>query len=68
VIWPQSEHVDVWRAGVLTGPARGLTISDILDGEDLIPGFSYPLAELFRDPLAPAEPGAQEAAGPAGSA
>jgi Uma2 family endonuclease len=56
VVWPQSEHIDVWRAGVLTGPARGLTSSDTLDGEDVIPGFSYPVAELFRDPLAPEEP------------
>ena len=53
VVWPQSEHIDVWRAGVLTGAVRALTVNDSLDGEDVIPGFSYPVAELFRDPLAP---------------
>jgi Uma2 family endonuclease len=53
VVWPQSGHVDVWRADVVTGPVRALTMNDSLDGEDVIPGFSYPVAELFRDPLAP---------------
>jgi Uma2 family endonuclease len=56
VVWPQAEHIDVWHPHVLTGPVRTLNISDTLDGEDVIPGFSYPVAELFRDPLAPEEP------------
>ena len=55
VVWPQAEHIDVWRAGVLTAPVRTLNTGDALDGEDVIPGFSYPVAELFRDPLAPEE-------------
>jgi hypothetical protein len=29
------------------------TTSDSVDGEDVIPGSSYPVAELFRDRLAP---------------
>ncbi len=37
----------------LTGPVRALTLNDSLDGEDAMPGFSFPVAELFRDPLAP---------------
>jgi len=41
----------VWHADVLTGPVRTLNINERLDGEDAIPGFSYPLAELFADPL-----------------
>jgi len=53
VVWPLSEHIDVWRREVLTGPVATLNIADTLDGEDVIPGFSYPVAELFRDPLAP---------------
>jgi Uma2 family endonuclease len=53
VVWPQSTHVDVWHADVLTGPVRALTMNDSLDGEDVIPGFVYAVAELFRDPLAP---------------
>jgi hypothetical protein len=32
---------------------RALSTNDSLDGEDVIPGFSYPVAEVFRDPLAP---------------
>ena len=53
VVWPQSEHIDVWHKEVLTGPVRALSMSGSLDGEDVIPGFSYPVAEVFRDPLAP---------------
>jgi Uma2 family endonuclease len=51
VVWPQSGHVDVWHSDVLTGPVAALSISDTLDGEDVVPGFSYPLADLFADPL-----------------
>ena len=51
VIWPQSAHIDVWRADILTGPVGALTIVDTLDGEDVISGFSYALADLFSDPL-----------------
>ena len=51
IIWPQSAHLDVWHCDVLTGPVSGLTISDTLDGEGVVPGFSYPLADLFADPL-----------------
>jgi len=53
VIWPQSKHVDVWRAAVLTGAERVLGVRDTLDGEDVVPGFSYAVAELFRDQLRP---------------
>lgn len=51
VVWPQSAHVDVWRADALTGPSAALTVNDSLDGEDVVPGFSYPLGSLFADPL-----------------
>lgn len=51
VLWPSSQHVDVWRAGRLDGPAVSLNTSDMLDGEDVIPGFSYPVADIFADPL-----------------
>jgi Uma2 family endonuclease len=52
VIWPQSGHIDVWHADILTGPVRALAMNDSLDGEDVVPGFAYPLADFFRDPLA----------------
>jgi Uma2 family endonuclease len=53
VIWPQSLHIDIWHRDVLTGPVRSLGPSDTLDGEDVIPGFTYAVAALFADPLAP---------------
>jgi Uma2 family endonuclease len=53
VIWPQSLHIDIWRHDVLTGPVRSLGPGDTLDGEDLISGFSYAVAALFANPLAP---------------
>ncbi len=51
VIWSQSGHIDVWRQEVLTGPVITLRKSDTLDGEALIPGFTYSVADLFADPL-----------------
>ena len=41
----------VWRAAVLTGPARTLGLSDTLDGEDMVVGFSYAVSVLFANPL-----------------
>jgi Uma2 family endonuclease len=51
IVWPHGSHVDVWRAEQRSRPARTLTIADMLDGEDVITGFTYPLAEVFADPL-----------------
>lgn len=56
VVWPQSQHIDVWHHAMLTGPVRSLGSSDALDGEDVIPGFSYSVAALFADPLGPDAP------------
>jgi Uma2 family endonuclease len=56
VVWPQAKHVDVWHVDVPTAPVRTLNIGNTLDGEDVIPGFSYSLADLFQDPLRPEEP------------
>lgn len=53
VIWPQSGHIDIWRADVLTGPVQSLGLSDTLEGADVVPGFSYAVADLFADPLHP---------------
>jgi Uma2 family endonuclease len=55
VVWPRSQHIDVWHPGILTGPARLLGVNDQLDGEEVVPGFAYSVAELFLDPLAPAQ-------------
>jgi len=51
VIWPTSGNIDVWRPDHLAGPARTLNLSETLDGEDVIPGFTYSVASLFADPL-----------------
>ena len=52
VVWPRSEHIDVWHPGSLAAPATTLHSGDLLDGEDVVPGFSYPVADVFADPLA----------------
>jgi Uma2 family endonuclease len=46
VVWPGTRTVDVWRPGG-DAPVATLTINDSLDGLDVLPGFSYPLADLF---------------------
>jgi len=51
VVWPQSAHIDVWHPDSFTGPAMALVLGQSLDGEDLISGFSCPLAELFAPPI-----------------
>lgn len=48
VVWPSSAHVDVWRPATLDRPAVTLNVGDSLDGEDVIPGFTYPVASIFE--------------------
>src|SRR5579862_4918167 len=43
VVWKRQE-IDVWLPGNQV-PTKTLKISDSLDGLDIIPGFSYPLAK-----------------------
>jgi len=58
VFWPERGEVDVWRRDALRPrhqdmrPSATLYVSagDALDGEDVVPGFSYPLAPLFVMP------------------
>jgi len=52
VVWPQAQHIDVWHADQLDRPAATLNAGDALDGEDVLPGFTYAVAEVFADPLA----------------
>ncbi|HKC73903.1 MAG TPA: Uma2 family endonuclease [Chloroflexota bacterium] len=55
VFWPERGEVDVWRLGDLRPrhqdmrPSTTLHVDtgDVLDGEDVVPGFSCPLAPLF---------------------
>lgn len=46
VIWPATEAVDVWRPGSVA-PVLTLAEHEGLDGLDVVPGFTYPLADLF---------------------
>jgi Uma2 family endonuclease len=44
IVWPKTKQVDVWRPGQAT---TTLKLGDNLDGLDVLPGFTYSLAELF---------------------
>ncbi len=52
VVWPQAQHIDVWHLPIRDRPSATLNVGDALDGEDVLPGFTYPVAEVFADPLA----------------
>ncbi|WIG59210.1 MAG: hypothetical protein OJF49_001957 [Ktedonobacterales bacterium] len=47
VVWPESEQVDVWLPGQ-DEPVETLRAGDNLDGRDVAPGFTYPVANLFE--------------------
>jgi Uma2 family endonuclease len=46
VVWPASRQVDLWRPGG-EAPTATLGPGDSLDGLEVVPGFRYPLAQLF---------------------
>ncbi len=46
VIWPRYRSVDVWRP-CSDQPVAALGLDDVLDGLDVLPGFTYPVARLF---------------------
>lgn len=48
IIWPDKKQVDVYEQGIKT-PIATLTINDLLEGGEVIPGFSMPVAALFED-------------------
>jgi len=45
VVWPQRHQVDVWTPG--QDAPVSLTIADMLDGGEVLPGLTYRLADLF---------------------
>jgi Uma2 family endonuclease len=51
VVWPERRQVDVWRTNRRSGPVATLDEGDRLDGADVVPGFSLPVADIFADPL-----------------
>jgi Uma2 family endonuclease len=48
VVWPGRRQIDVWRSD---GSLATLGQKDRLDGEDVVPGFSLPVSDVFADPL-----------------
>jgi Uma2 family endonuclease len=48
IIWPQRRQVEVWHPGRDRASAI-LGAGDSLDGEDVVPGFRCPIADLFAD-------------------
>ncbi len=47
VVWPRRQQVDVWEPGNADQPARTLRVDDSLDGGIVLPGFTYPVADIF---------------------
>lgn len=46
LVWPKYSQVDLWLPGH-EDAVRTLNVGEALDGLDVVPGFSYSLAELF---------------------
>jgi Uma2 family endonuclease len=46
LIWPKSQQVEVWRPDDQQ-PSAVLGAGGALDGLDVLPGFTYPLDQLF---------------------
>jgi len=44
MIWPVAQTVDVWTADQ---PMQTLNLSDALDGQAVVPGFTLALADIF---------------------
>jgi hypothetical protein len=47
IVYPRRQQVDAWRPGAIK-PARILNLGDVLDGEEVVPGFIYPVTSLFN--------------------
>lgn len=47
VVWPRRRAIDVWLPGD-DKPHATLRPGDMLDGGDVVPGFAYPVSEVFR--------------------
>lgn len=46
VVWPKTKKVDLWLPGH-DQPVKTLGVNDALDGLDVVPGFTYAVADLF---------------------
>jgi Uma2 family endonuclease len=48
IVWPDTRTVDIWRSAKAHRPSKTLSIGDLLEGEEVVGGFTYPVADLFR--------------------
>lgn len=48
IVWPDAQEVEVWRPGSDV-PVASLAVQDHLDGLDVLPGFTHPVADLFAE-------------------
>ncbi|HKO23144.1 MAG TPA: Uma2 family endonuclease, partial [Chloroflexota bacterium] len=46
IVWPKHQQIEVWRPGD-TRPSATLGVADTLDGDDVLPGFTYPVSDIF---------------------
>lgn len=52
VVWPRTQCIDVWHSENRAEPVAILQRDDTLEGEDVVPGFTCAVADLFIDPFA----------------
>lgn len=52
VVWPGHASIDIWHPRRHSGPVATLGAGETLDGGDVLPGFTLPVADVFTDPLA----------------
>ena len=46
IVWPSARKVDVWLPG--SDQPEGVGEGGVLDGRDVVPGFTYAAADLFK--------------------
>ena len=51
IVWPRRRQIDVWHPDNPTGPVATFGGDSALVGEDVVPGFSCSVADIFADPL-----------------
>ncbi len=48
VVWPNTQTVEIWRPAQPQQPSAVLQVTDTLDGQEVIPGFTCPVQALFQ--------------------
>lgn len=47
IVWPKRREIDVWEASNVQRQVKTLCLDDTLDGGSVLPGFTYPVADIF---------------------